>query len=35
MKAEFLQNFEVGDAPLPKEVIDAILAENSGISRRR
>ena len=28
MKAEFLQNFKVGDAPLPKEVIDAILAEN-------
>lgn len=28
MKQEFLQNFKVGDAPLPKEVIDAILAEN-------
>lgn len=28
MKAEFLQNFKVGDASLPKEVIDAILAEN-------
>lgn len=28
MKVEFLQNFKVGDAPLPKEVIDAILAEN-------
>ena len=28
MKPEFLQNFKVGDAPLPKEVIDAILAEN-------
>lgn len=28
MKAEFLQNFKVGDAPLPKEVIEAILAEN-------
>jgi len=28
MKAEFLQNFKVGDTPLPKEVIDAILAEN-------
>ena len=28
MKAEFLQNFKVGDAPLPKEVVDAILAEN-------
>lgn len=27
MKAEFLQNFKVGDAPLPKEVVDAILAE--------
>jgi len=29
MKAEFLQNFKVGDTPLPKEVIDAILAENT------
>lgn len=28
MKAEFLQNFKVGDAPLPKEIIDAIMAEN-------
>lgn len=28
MKREFLQNFKVGDAPLPKEVVDAILAEN-------
>ena len=28
MKCEFLQNFKVGDQPLPKEVIDAILAEN-------
>lgn len=28
MKAEFLQNFKVGDTPLPKEAIDAILAEN-------
>lgn len=28
MNAEFLQNFKVGDAPLPKEIIDAILAEN-------
>ena len=28
MKAEFLQNFKVGDTPLPKEVVDAILAEN-------
>lgn len=28
MKTEFLQNFKVGDQPLPKEVIDAILAEN-------
>lgn len=28
MKAEFLQNFKVGDAPLPNEVIEAILAEN-------
>lgn len=29
MKAEFLQNFKVGDAPLPKEVVEAILAENT------
>lgn len=29
MKAEFLQNFKVGDAPLPQEVVDAILAENA------
>ena len=29
MKPEFLQNFKVGDAPLPKEVVDAILAENA------
>lgn len=29
MKAEFLQNFKVGDAPLPKETVEAILAENS------
>ena len=29
MKAEFLQNFKVGDAPLPKEAVDAILAENT------
>lgn len=29
MKAEFLQNFKVGDAPMPKEVVDAILAENA------
>lgn len=28
MKTEFLQNFKVGDQPLHKEVIDAILAEN-------
>lgn len=28
MKTEFLQNFKVGDQTLPKEVIDAILAEN-------
>lgn len=28
MKEEFLQNIKVGDAPLPKEVVDAILAEN-------
>lgn len=29
MKREFLQNFKVGDQALPKEVIDAILDENS------
>lgn len=28
MKTEFLQNLKVGDQQLPKEVIDAILAEN-------
>ena len=28
MKREFLLEFRVGDAPLPKEVIDAIMAEN-------
>ena len=28
MKREFLQNFKVGEQPLPKEVIDAIMAEN-------
>ena len=28
MKREFLQEFRVGDQPLPKEVIDAIMAEN-------
>jgi hypothetical protein len=28
MKTEFLQNFKVGDQPLTKEIIDAILAEN-------
>lgn len=28
MKTEFLQNLKVNDQPLPKEVIDAILAEN-------
>ena len=28
MKREFLQNFKVGDQPLSKEVIDAIMAEN-------
>lgn len=28
MKTEFLQNFKVNDQPLPKEIIDAILAEN-------
>ena len=28
MKREFLQNFTVADQPLPKEVIDAIMAEN-------
>ena len=28
MKREFLLEFRVGDLPLPKEVIDAIMAEN-------
>ena len=28
MKREFLQEFRVGEAALPKEVIDAIMAEN-------
>lgn len=28
MKAEFLQNIRVGSAPLPGEVVEAILAEN-------
>ena len=28
MKREFLLEFRVGDNPLPKEVIDAIMAEN-------
>ena len=28
MKREFLQGLQVGDSPLPKEVIDAIMAEN-------
>lgn len=28
MKREFLQNFKVGDQPLPKEIIDAIMAEH-------
>ena len=28
MKREFLQNFKIGDAPLPKEIIDAIMDEN-------
>ena len=28
MKREFLENFKIGDQPLSKEVIDAILAEN-------
>ena len=28
MKRDFLANFKVGDAPLTKEIIDAILAEN-------
>ena len=29
MKREFLQNIKVGDQPLPKEAIDAILDEHS------
>lgn len=28
MKAEFLRNLKAGEQPLPKEVVDAILAEN-------
>lgn len=28
MKREFLQNFNVGGQPLPKEIIDSIMAEN-------
>ena len=28
MKREFLQGLKVGESPLPKEVIDAIMAEN-------
>lgn len=28
MNREFLQNFRVGDQPLPKEIIDEIMAEN-------
>lgn len=28
MKTEFLQNLKIGDASMPKEVIDAIMAEN-------
>lgn len=29
MDREFLQNFKVGDQPLPKEIIDEIMAENA------
>lgn len=28
MKREFLQSLQVGEAPLPKEIVDAIMAEN-------
>ena len=28
MKREFLQSFTVGDQPLPKDIIDAIMAQN-------
>ena len=28
MKRDFLQNFKVNDQPLPKEIIDEIMAEN-------
>ncbi len=28
MKREFLQSFKVGEQPLPKEIIDAIMAQN-------
>ena len=29
MKREFLQDLRVGDQPLPKEVVDAIIGNNS------
>ena len=32
MKTEFLQNLKVGDQPLSKEVIDAIMAETDRAS---
>lgn len=35
MKREFLQNLKVGDQPLSKEVIDAIMTENGRESKRR
>ena len=33
MKREFLQGLQVEGAPLPKEIIDAIMAETVGILR--
>ena len=36
MKREFLQNFKVGDQPLPKEIVDAIMEEHGkGIEREK
>lgn len=36
MKREFLQNFKVGDQPLPNEIVDAIMEEHGkGIEREK
>ncbi len=36
MKREFLQNFKVGDQPLPQEIVDAIMEEHGkGIEREK